>query len=142
MTLNDILISLLILATILLIGALIFVLLRVATVLATTNTTVKEVQQTITVITKDVDSLSSEVEGLLSKSNTLLLDINQKLGKTDPLFTAVGDLGQSVSRVNESANNFASRVKLKKPAKTGASIVRVSDTVSKILNKKSKGATK
>ncbi|MGO4937062.1 DUF948 domain-containing protein [Fundicoccus sp. Sow4_H7] len=72
--------------------------------------TVQHVNSTIDVVTKDVDNLSIEVEGLLNKANTLVDDVNGKLGKTDPLFTAIGDLGVTVSDLNESTKDMASNL--------------------------------
>ena len=62
----------------------------------------EEANNSITVITKDVDHLAIEVEGLLNKTNTLMDDLNGKISKTDPLFTAIGDIGVTVSDVNQS----------------------------------------
>ncbi|UUX34375.1 DUF948 domain-containing protein [Fundicoccus culcitae] len=80
--------------------------------------TVQHLNSTIDVVTKDVDNLSIEVEGLLNKANTLVDDVNGKLGKTDPLFTAIGDLGVTVSDLNEStkgmANNLVNGISKKK----------------------------
>ena len=61
-------------------------------------------------VTKDVDLLSRQVEGLLVKSNELLLDINGKVATIDPLFTAVADLSESVSELNHSSKNIATKV--------------------------------
>lgn len=72
--------------------------------------TVKEANNSISVITKDVDSLSIEVEGLLNKANALVDDVNGKLGKTDPLFQAIGDLGVTVSDLNQSSRNLVGHV--------------------------------
>lgn len=72
--------------------------------------TVKEANNSINVITKDVDSLSIEVEGLLNKANALVDDVNGKLGKTDPLFQAIGDLGVTVSDLNQSSRNLVGHV--------------------------------
>lgn len=72
--------------------------------------TVKEANNSISVITKDVDSLSIEVEGLLNKANALVDDVNGKLGKTDPLFQAIGDLGVTVSDLNHSSRNLVGHV--------------------------------
>lgn len=70
--------------------------------------TVRRVNTTIDVVTRDVDNLSLEIEGLLNKANTLVEDINGKVSKTDPLFTAIGDLGESVSDLNDATRNMAS----------------------------------
>jgi len=75
----------------------------------------------VIVITKDVDSLSIEVEGLLNKANVLVDDVNGKLKATNPLFTAAGDLGVTISDVNTSSRNLATKaVKLSKTSRAVA----------------------
>lgn len=99
-----------------LIAAIAFAALAVFLILAIRKATVildevskiaEEANKSIAVITKDVDHLSIEVEGLLNKTNTLVDDLNGKISKTDPLFTAIGDLGVTVSDVNQSTRNMA-----------------------------------
>lgn len=85
--------------------------------------TVSRINTTINVLTKDVDNLSIEVEGLLNKANTLVDDVNGKLSKTDPLFVAIGDLGITVSDLNEATKQMTSNLlsgnsKKKKPSKS------------------------
>ncbi len=48
-------------------------------------------------------------------------DVNGKLGKTDPVFQAIGDLGVSVSSLNSSTRNLAEHVTgtTKKTVKSG-----------------------
>ena len=79
---------------------------KLAKVMTDLKETVKRVNTTLDVVTKDVDNLSVEVEGLLNKTNSLVDDVNGKLGKTDPLFTAIGDLGVTVSDLNDSTKNM------------------------------------
>ena len=69
---------------------------------------VQEAQKTLVVLRKDVDSLSVETQGLLNKSNQLMEDVNQKVAKIDPLFEAVGEVGESISGVNDTTRNFLS----------------------------------
>ncbi|WP_245920566.1 DUF948 domain-containing protein [Alkalibacterium olivapovliticus] len=97
-----------------------YVLFKVASVVTELNTTVEEANKSLNTITKDADHLLIEVEGLLNKSNTTLDDVNGKLGLTDPLFQAVGDLGESVSSLNDSTRNLTSH--LASASKKGASI--------------------
>ena len=78
------------------------VLKKLGGVLLRLHTTVDKANDAISVVTKDVDQLSIEVEGLLNKVNTLVDDLNGKLEKTDPLFTAIGDVGESVSGIQAS----------------------------------------
>lgn len=93
-----------------LVVGIVFLLLKVSKVVGKLDTTVDEANKSLSTITKDADHLLVEVEGLLNKSNTTLDDVNGKLGLTDPLFRAVGDLGQTVSELNGSAVNLAGHV--------------------------------
>lgn len=79
-----------------------FLIFKVAGIVSELNKTVDEVNESLSTITKDADHLLIEVEGLLNKTNTTLDDVNGKLGLTTPLFKAVGDLGESVSSLNDS----------------------------------------
>ncbi|WP_423188776.1 DUF948 domain-containing protein [Alkalibacterium sp. f15] len=99
---------------------LVYVLFKVAKMISELNTTVEEANKSLSTITKDADLLLIEVEGLLNKTNVTLDDVNGKLGLTDPLFKAVGDLGESVSRLNNSTSNLTSH--LASAGKKGASI--------------------
>ncbi|MEG0749321.1 MAG: DUF948 domain-containing protein [Carnobacterium sp.] len=117
---------------------LIVVLLKVSKVSEEVSKTIKEANTSIEVITKDADSLLIEVEGLLNKSNATLDDVNGKLGKTDPLFQAIGDLGVSVSSLNSSTRNLAGHVSgtTKKTVQTGM-VTKVGKTALN-LNRKRK----
>lgn len=117
MSFMDILLAVLVVAVIVLVVFLIRTIHKITAILGTVNETVAEVKRTVNVVTTDVDHLSLEVQGLLQKSNTLLNDVNGKLGKTDPLFQAIGDLGTSVSKVNHSAQQVAKRFVIKRGAK-------------------------
>lgn len=83
---------------------------KVSKILDEVSKIANEANNSISIITKDVDNLSIEVEGLLNKSNTLMDDLNGKIAKTDPLFTAVGDIGVTVSDVNQSTRNLAANI--------------------------------
>lgn len=111
---------------------LVFVLFKVAKMVSELNTTVEEANKSLSTITKDADLLLIEVEGLLNKTNVTLDDVNGKLGMTDPLFKAVGDLGESVSSLNNSTRNLSSH--LATASKRGASVgiaKKVGSTLSK-----------
>ena len=84
---------------------------KVTDILGEVEKVTQEANKSLAVITKDVDHLSIEVEGLLNKANTLVDDLNGKISKTDPLFTAIGDLGVTVSDVNQSTRNLAVSLK-------------------------------
>ncbi|RLK63968.1 DUF948 domain-containing protein [Atopobacter sp. AH10] len=102
--------------------------------------TAKEVNHSLSVVTKDVDNLSLEVESLLNKTNYLMDDLNKKLAKTDPLFRAIGDVGQSVSDVNQSSRNLAASLapKKEKQAKVAnkAKLSRAAEAFKRIRNQR------
>ena len=102
---------------------------KVTDILGEVEKVTQEANKSLAVITKDVDHLSIEVEGLLNKANTLVDDLNGKISKTDPLFTAIGDLGVTVSDVNQSTRNLA--VSLKGGGK-GVKSTSGSSTVGKL----------
>ncbi|KRM78421.1 hypothetical protein FC84_GL000861 [Lapidilactobacillus dextrinicus DSM 20335] len=92
-------------------------LMRITKVMKNVEKTVDGVNQSLNTVTKDVDVLSSEVEGLLVKSNTLLDDVNGKVANLDPVFKAMGELGTSVSDLNTSSRNLASKITSPKTAR-------------------------
>lgn len=112
---------------------------KLSNVIKEVETTVQNVNKTLDVVTKDVDNLSLEVEGLLNKANTLVDDVNGKVGKTDPLFTAIGDLGLTVSDLNDStrqmAANLVGNLSKKKTSKLDQLLEK---SRSKFASKKSK----
>lgn len=83
---------------------------KLSNVIKNVESTVENINKTLDVVTKDVDNLSIEVEGLLNKANTLVDDVNGKVGKTDPLFTAIGDLGITVSDLNDSTRQMTANL--------------------------------
>ncbi|MCI7240685.1 DUF948 domain-containing protein [Aerococcus suis] len=72
--------------------------------------TVKEANETIAILRKDVDGISLEAQGLLNKSNVLLNDVNGKVSQIDPLFKAIGEIGITVSDVNDSTRDLVLNV--------------------------------
>ena len=118
-------------------------LLKVSGVIGELKETVTRLNATIDIVTKDVDNLSIEVEGLLNKWNRLVDDVNGKLGKTDPLFTPIGDLGVSVSELNSSTKtmtaNLVSGVKGQKKAKSpfGKFVKAAQNFKSRVLSRTS-----
>lgn len=115
------------------VAAIVFLLLKVSKVVGKLDTTVDEANKSLSTITKDADHLLVEVEGLLNKSNTTLDDVNGKLGMTDPLFQAVGDLGVTVSDLNDSAVNLASSVtNFTKRGTQAAVIKKAGESVSRL----------
>lgn len=106
---------------------------KIGGVISELNTTVEEVNKTITVVTKNSDHLLLEVEGLLNKSNTTLDDVNGKLSLTDPLFKAVGDLGVSVSDLNNSTRTLTTQLSGKaKPGSAFGISRKVGERVSRL----------
>ena len=104
-----------------LLALVVFVIVKVSPILSRLNKTVDNVNYSLEIITKDVDRLSIEVEGLLNKANVLVDDVNGKLKATNPLFTAAGDLGVTISDVNTSSRNLATKaVKLSKTSRAVA----------------------
>ena len=104
-----------------LLALVVFVIVKVSPILSKLNKTVENMNHSLEIITKDVDSLSIEVEGLLNKAN--VDDINGKLKATDPLFTAAGDLGVTISDVNASSRNLATKaVKLSKTSRVATAV--------------------
>lgn len=113
--------------------ALSIIVFKAAHVVEKLNTTVEEANKTLAVVTKDADHLMIEVEGLLNKSNVTLDDINGKLGLTDPVFKAVGDLGASVSDLNVATRNLTSSLSGKSKSDHSRDLVKsVSKRVSKL----------
>ena len=106
-----------------LLALVVFVIVKVSPILSKLNKTVENMNHSLEIITKDVDSLSIEVEGLLNKAYVLVDDINGKLKATDPLFTAAGDLGVTISDVNASSRNLATKeVKISKKSRVAKSV--------------------
>ena len=68
---------------------------------------VDETQKTIQVLTSDVNVTLHQTNDLLAKVNVLTDDLNQKVAKIDPLFTAVADLSESVSDLNDQARQLS-----------------------------------
>lgn len=82
---------------------LIIVLVRLSKVLNEVQTTVKTAEQSVKAVTTDVNALSNEMQELLVKTNALMLDINGKVETIDPVFKAAGDLGESLTDLNQGA---------------------------------------
>ncbi|GAK48021.1 methyl-accepting chemotaxis protein [Secundilactobacillus oryzae JCM 18671] len=72
--------------------------------------TLGEVNRSVKTLTDDADVLSRQAENLMANADQLLTDVNKKSAKIDPVFQAAGDLGQSVSDLNEATRNLTSRV--------------------------------
>lgn len=95
---------------------------------------VNEANETVKVVTKDVDALSIEVQGLLNKSNVLLDDVNGKVAQVDPLFKAIGDIGVTVSDVNDSTRNLVLNI-------TNTAQTKVDDIKDKTVGEAEKTST-
>ena len=68
---------------------------------------VDETQKTIQVLTSDVNVTLHQTKDRLAKVNVLTDDVNQKVATIDPLFTAVADLSESVSDLNDQARQLS-----------------------------------
>lgn len=116
-----------------LVAGLIYFIFKVGKVVGQLNTTVEEANKSLSTITKDADHLMVEVEGLLNKTNTTLDDVNGKLGLTDPLFQAVGDLGMTVSDLNHATRNLTSSLTtVSKRGAQGGMVKKVGNTAMKM----------
>ncbi|MGX7030013.1 DUF948 domain-containing protein [Vagococcus zengguangii] len=108
------------------------------------NTTMKKTQdvvdesnRTLKLVAKDVDVLSHQVEELLIKSNDLLNDVNGKVETIQPLFKAAADLGDSVSSINHSSRNVASKLGVMSGNAVKASVAtKVGQSAFKLLRRK------
>lgn len=100
----------------------VFLVVKLNPILSKLDKTVAQVNDSLEIITRDVDNLSIEVEGLLNKTNALVDDVNGKIKKTDPLFTAIGDLGETVSDVNDSTRSLATKVTNLRPGATWSAL--------------------
>ena len=99
--------------------------------------TVDEMNRMIEVVTIDTDILLKQKDTLMAKNNTLLDDVNSKIVTIDPLFTAVADLSESVSKMNRSGNDFATRFKGKAAnAGKATAIVTLGRGAGKFFNRK------
>ncbi|MEJ6348690.1 DUF948 domain-containing protein [Holzapfeliella sp. He02] len=85
-------------------------LMRLVQTLKKVDETIAQTTKTLSNVTDDVDSIAIQAENLMAKSNVLLNNINNKTRELDPVFKAAADLGISVSKLNESTTNAASRV--------------------------------
>lgn len=97
-------------AFLLLVVSIILLLNKLTKVAKNLESTVVQVNHTIEVITTEVSGLSNEVKEILGQSKYLIKDLNNKLDKTNPIFTAIGDVGETVSDVNDSTRSLASKV--------------------------------
>ena len=70
-----------------------------------------------------VECLTKNNQKIAFVSGPLVDDINGKLKATDPLFTAAGDLGVTISDVNASSRNLATKaVKLSKTSRVATAV--------------------
>lgn len=75
--------------------------------------TAKNLHDTVESLSKiadDADQLSRELDDILHNTNDLLDDINQKSAAIDPAVKAIGDLGKSVSDVNDASRQFIDKI--------------------------------
>ena len=101
---------------------------------------VEEANRTVKLVSSDVDVLLHQADGIMTKANTLLDDVNGNVATTDPLFTAVADLSESVSDINASSRKLVTRLNRgsTKRKTTSASAVVLAKTAKKFFVKKDK----
>lgn len=87
-----------------------------------------EAMKSVTNLTDQAMTLSKQADQLLQNTNELLADLNDKAEKVDPAFVAVGDVGQSISDLNEASRQLfdhASKRRAKRnqwPTKLGEAV--------------------
>ncbi|KRN04523.1 DUF948 domain-containing protein [Holzapfeliella floricola] len=84
-------------------------LMRLVQTLKKVDETIAQTTKTLSNVTDDVDLIAIQAENLMAKSNVLLQTVNNKTRELDPVFKAAAELGTSVSKLNESTSNAASR---------------------------------
>ncbi len=100
----------------------------------------EEANRTVKLVSSDVDVLLHQADGLMAKANTLLDDVNGKVATIDPLFTAVADLSESISAVNDSSRKLVAR--FGKNKRRGASAVVLAKNTKKFFVKSDKEKAK
>lgn len=80
--------------------------------------TLKSTNQSVLELTKKADQLSDSLNQVIDSTNELLADVNDKADELDPLVKALGDVGQSVSDVNDAARNAVDKFNSKDKAAT------------------------
>lgn len=73
-----------------------------------------QLSATLNSVTQDVKLIAHDADDLLINTNDLLKDVNGKMITVDPVFQAAGDLGASVSELNESVKNIKAKAGKKK----------------------------
>lgn len=101
---------------------------------------VEEANRTVKLVSSDVDVLLHQADALMAKANTLLEDVNGKVATIDPLFTAVADLSESISAVNDSSRKLVAR--FTKTKRRGASAVVLAKNTKKFFVKSNQEKTK
>ncbi|MCL2858926.1 MAG: DUF948 domain-containing protein [Streptococcaceae bacterium] len=107
--------------------------------------TLNQVARSVKLLSSDVDLLLHQADGIMTKANTLLDDVNGKVATIDPLFTAVADLSESISAVNNTGRNFAGRFSRSNKNKSmfrTASTVMMAKNAGKYLKKNKKKESK
>lgn len=86
----------------------------------------KTLIDSIKATTKNIDNLSNETK-------IMLTDVNKKLVHIDPLFIAAGQVGETVSKANDSIINTAKSFQ-KKRQKNKTSLMNLSKNILKFIN--------
>ncbi|NVY97129.1 DUF948 domain-containing protein [Lactobacillus sp. DCY120] len=85
------------------------------------QTTVEETNHTIATLTADLDQIAHQGDNTISKTNELMDDINGKVGKLDPFFQALENLGNSLAQATDKNNHRSKNQKMMQSAATMAS---------------------
>lgn len=127
MVVNDILIAILMIVSIVAILCLALVFKNLADTLQSLKTVLNETKETVTVITQDVHDIALETKSILN-------DVNHKLEKIDPLFSATGEVGETISKTNKLVVNTAVSID-KKRKRTRSSFSNLTKNVFNLVKK-------
>jgi len=101
------------------------------------NVILEQTDKTVSILTQDVDVLLKQSEDLMVIGNDLLSDVTQKVETIDPLFTAVADLSESVSELNDSSKAMLAKVgEASKTVATATVVGKTAQTAAHLFKKK------
>lgn len=111
-------------------------------VLVKVTKTLSETNRTIKLVSSDVDVLLHQADSLMGKANVLLDDVNGKVATIDPLFTAVADLSESISAVNNTTRGAVDKFTRKGKSSRTVSAVSAVAGARRIFKKDGKKVKK
>lgn len=100
-----------------------------------------QLSSTLNSVTQDVKLIAHDADDLLINTNDLLKDVNGKMVTVDPVFKAAGDLGTSVSELNESVRKIKEKSGKKKSG-LGFSLGTAATTANMFFNMRNKSKQK